>query len=131
MYQNMFNKVKAIIKEDAYMTFCDETELLNRETDASGAGLGAALLQTRSNTCYPRDKAPDNSILTPSAFYSKVLTSAEKRYSNIDSEALGILYGPEIFHHYCFVREVSIIMDHKLLVNIFKKDTATLSQRLQ
>ena len=35
------------------------------------------------------------------------------------------------FHHYCFTREVSIITDHKPLVAIFKKDVATLLQRLQ
>ena len=35
------------------------------------------------------------------------LTRAEKRYSNIEREALGILYVLEKFHHYCFAREVS------------------------
>ena len=37
----------------------------------------------------------------------------------------------EKFHHYCFAREVSIITDHKSLIATFKKDAATLSQRLQ
>ena len=37
----------------------------------------------------------------------------------------------EKFHHYCFGREVHIITDHKLLVSIFKKDVATLSQHIQ
>ena len=32
---------------------------------------------------------------------------------------------------YCFAREVSIIADHKPLVAIFKKDVATLPQRIQ
>ena len=41
------------------------------------------------------------------------------------------MHGLEKFHHYCFTREVSIITDHKLLVSIFKKDIATLLQRLQ
>ena len=36
-----------------------------------------------------------------------------------------------MFHHYCFVKEVSIIMDHKPLVAIVKKDVAMLSQRIQ
>ena len=33
--------------------------------------------------------------------------------------------------HYCFGREVLVITDHKLLVSIFKKDVATLSQPIQ
>ena len=54
-----------------------------------------------------------------------------KGKSNIECEALGILHGLEKFHHYCFGRGVLVITDHKLLVSIFKKDVATLSQRIQ
>ena len=46
-------------------------------------------------------------------------------------EALWILHGLEMFHHYCFVIKISIIMNHKPLAAIFKKDVATLSQKLQ
>ena len=83
------------------------------------------MLQTRNNTSCAKDEVPDNSILRPTAFTSKSLTTAEKRYSNIGREALGILYWLEIFHHPCFVREVSIITDHKPLVAIFKNDIET------
>ena len=37
-------------------------------------------------TSCPRDKAPDNSKLRPITFVSKSLSSAERRYSNIDRE---------------------------------------------
>ena len=52
-------------------------------------------------------------------------------YNNIEHEALGILHGLENFHHYCFGREVLVIMDHKPLVSMFKKDVTTLSQQIQ
>ena len=91
------------------------------EADTYRVGLAAVLLQIRNGTSCSRDKAPDNNILTPTAFVSMSLSSKEKRYSNIEKEALNILYGLEKFHHYCFVRQVSIITDHKLLVAIFKK----------
>ena len=42
-----------------------------------------------------------------------------------------MLYGLEKFNHYCFIRELSIITDHKPLVTTFTKDVATLSLRLQ
>ena len=45
-YQKMFEEAKAIIKEDACMKFYIETKPLCIETDASGVGLGVALLQT-------------------------------------------------------------------------------------
>ena len=78
IYQNMFDKVRAIIKEDTCMKFYDETKLLYIETDASGVGLGAVLLQTRSNTSCHRDNMPDNSILRSITFFSKSLTVAEE-----------------------------------------------------
>ena len=118
------------MKEDACVKFYYETQPLYLETDASGVGLGAALLQTGSDTCCPREKAPNKRILRPIAFGSKILSCAERRYSNIEREKLGILHGLYKFHHYCFAREVSIITDHKPLVAIFNKDI-TLLQRIQ
>ena len=44
---------------------------------------------------------------------------------------LGILGGLDKSHHYCFVREVNAITDHKLLAVIFKKDVATPMKRKQ
>ena len=75
--------------------------------------------------------APDNTFLCPIAFASKSLMGAEHRCRNIKHKALGILHGLEKFHHYCFGGEVLIITDHKLLVCMFKKDVATLSQCIQ
>ena len=113
------------------MKFCDETQPLYLETDVSGMRLGAALLQTISGRSCPTDKAPDNSILRTITFSSKSLSSVERRYRKIEREAQGILHGLEKFCHYCFAREVTIIIDHKPLVVIFKKDVATLLQRIQ
>ena len=63
--------------------------------DASGVGLGACLLQTSTGTSCPRDMAADNSILRPLAFASTSLSITEKKYSNIERKALGILHGLE------------------------------------
>ena len=111
--------------------FYDDTKLLYLGTDESGIVLGAALLQLRDNTGCQKDTAADSTILCPIAFVSKSLTGAEQRYSSIECKALGILHGLEKFHHYCFGREVLVITDHKLLVSIFKKVVATLSQWIQ
>ena len=56
------------------------------ETDASGIGLGAALLQLHDNTACQKGMAPDNTILCPISFSSKRLTGAEWRYSNTEHE---------------------------------------------
>ena len=113
------------------MKFYDVNKLLYLETDASGIGLRAALLQLRDDTSCQTHMAPDNRILCPIAFASKSLMGVECRYSNIEHEALGILHGLEKFHHYCFGREVLMITGHKPLVSMFKKDVATQSQSIQ
>ena len=61
----------------------DDTKLLYLETDVSGIGLGAALLQLHNNTTCQKGMAPGNIILCPIAFASKSLTGAEQKYSNI------------------------------------------------
>ena len=113
------------------MKFYDDTKLLYLETDASGVGLGATLLQLCDNATCQKDIAPDNTILHPIAFASKILTGVEHRYSNIKREVLGIQHGLEKFHHYCFGREVIVITGHKPPVAIFKKDGATPLQHIQ
>ena len=75
-YQKLFEKAKLILTDDACMKFYDETQPLYPETDASRIRLRAGLLQTRSSTSCPRDKAPDNSTLRPMTFASKSLSSA-------------------------------------------------------
>ena len=130
-YQQLFDKVKSIMKADVCMKFYDDAKPLYLETDTSGVSLGAALLQLCDNTVCQKGIAPDNITLHPIAFASKSLMSVEWRYSNIECDALGILHGLEKFHHYCFGREVLIITDHKPLVARFKKDVATLLQHIQ
>ena len=66
------------------MKFYNDTKPLYLETDVSGVGLGAALLQLHNNTTCQKDMRPDNTILHPIDFASKSLTGAEWRYSNIE-----------------------------------------------
>ena len=83
-YQELFAKAESLIKADMCMKFYDDTKPLYLETDASRVGLGAALLQLHEGTSCHKDVAPDNTILCPTAFASKILTGAEFRYSNIE-----------------------------------------------
>ena len=59
------------------MKFYNEIKPQYLEMDASGIGLGAALLQMRDGTTCPEDIALDNTILRPVMFASESLTSAE------------------------------------------------------
>ena len=130
MYQDLHNKAIKITKKDACMKFDDASRPLYLETDASGADLGAGLLQVKEGMNCWHDEVPDNATLQTIDFTTKSLLGAEWLYSTIEWEALGILHGPEKFHHYCFAKEVCVITDHKSLVTIISKGVATCSQHL-
>ena len=87
-YQALFNKVKLLIKSDMCMKFYDDTKLLYLETDASGVGLSAALLQMHKGTTCQKVTVPTNTILHAITFTRKSLTGTECRYSNIGREVL-------------------------------------------
>ena len=55
-----------------------ETQTLYLDTDASVIRHRASLLQTKSGTSWPRDKAQDNSIFRPIAFASKSVKCRKK-----------------------------------------------------
>ena len=92
------------------------------ETDASGKGIGMALLQSENDH---RDS------LYPIAYGSKTLTPAETRYANIERELLGMVGALEKFHYFTFGRPVTILTDHKPLIAIAKKALVNAPPRLQ
>ena len=49
------------------------------------------------------------------AYASRALTPAEQKYSQLDKEALSIVFGVKHFHQFLFGRSFTILSDHKPL----------------
>jgi hypothetical protein len=106
-----FNKLKeAIINTTKLTHFHTEYPLL-LATDASSYGIGAVLSHK-----YP------NGEERPIAFASKTLNKAQQAYSQIEKEALSIIYGVTKFYQYLYGRKFKLLTDHKPLVALFKPD---------
>ena len=113
-HSKAFMELKRVIASPTVLRYYNSKEPLTIQVDASIRGLGAALLQ------------PDG----PVAFASKALTETEQRYSNIERELLGIVFGLERFHYYAYGRKVTGETDHKPLVSIHSKALANAPPRL-
>ena len=107
--QIAFDKIKDVLSSETVMGYFDlkkETEII---IDASPVGLGAMLLQ--------RDpKAGQGKII---AYASQSLTDTEKRYSQLEKEALAIVFGIERFRTYIYGLQFTLVTDHKQLEYLF------------
>ncbi len=81
-------------------------------TDASSYGVGAVLLQCIDDAKYPI------------AYASKKLLEREMRYSTIEKECLGLVWGVSKFHVYLYGREFILETDHQPLVYINRAKVA-------
>ncbi|KAI5729011.1 hypothetical protein M8J77_024174 [Diaphorina citri] len=106
--EEAFQNVKKEIASDTVLVHFDSNLPVSLATDASPVGLGAVLSH----------RLPDGTE-KPIAFASRVLTTSEKNYSQIDKEATAIYWGVKKFYDFVYGRKFTLITDHKPLVSIF------------
>lgn len=120
--QNSLNKIKALLEEAPNLSFFDPNKVIIVSADSSCFGLGCCLMQEK----------PDKSREIV-AFSSRLLSEVEKRYAQIEKEALAVTWAAEKFSDYITgVKNVIFETDHKPLLQILKtKNLDDLSPRLQ
>lgn len=121
--EHAFNKVKELMTSEQVLCHYDPDLPLRVASDASPYGLGAVISHV----------FPDGSE-RPIAFASRSLSKAEKGYSQIDKEALGIYWSVQKFQTYLYGRKFTLVTDHRPLVSIFSPGKAlptTTAARLQ
>ena len=117
--QAAFEKLKTDVISATKLSHYNETKPLILATDASQRGIGAVLMQKQ------------NDEERPIAHASKTLSSTQQRYSQIEREALSIIYGVKKFHQYLYGRKFTLITDHKPLVSIFSPNKNLLTMTVQ
>lgn len=103
-----FEKVKQILASDLLLTHYDPKLELIVAADASDYGIGAVILH----------KFPNGS--QKAIFHaSRTLTAAEKNYSQIEKEALALVFAVRKFHKMLYGRKFTLQTDHRPLLAIF------------
>ena len=108
-----FAKAKSTLQDDSLLVHYDSTRPLVVACDASPYGLGAVLSHIM-----------DDGQERPVAYASRTLTSAEKNYSQLEKEALGVVFAVQKFHKYLYGRHFVIESDHRPLSFIFSNSKA-------
>jgi len=103
-----FSKLKCELSSNRFLVHYRANLPLRLSCDASSVGLGVVLSHV-----FP------NGSEHPIAYASRSLQKSELNYSQIDKEALSIIYGVKHFHYYLYGRSFTLITDHKPLLSIF------------
>ena len=106
-----FDKLKQALASSAVLTPYDPNLEVKIDTDSSKTGLGAVISHIM----------PDGSE-RPIEFASRTLNSAERNYSQIEKEALSLVWGVKRFHKFVYGRKFKLVSDHKPLIFILKEN---------
>ena len=114
--QSAFHEIKRVLISDQVLKdYTANSDNLVLQCDACRSGLGAVL--------FKDDR--------PIGYGSRLLTTAEKNYAQIELELLALIYGLEHFHQICYGRRIEAHTDHKPLENIARKPLIQAPKRLQ
>ena len=111
--EKSFTEIKQELTKPTVLALYNPQAETKVSADASSFGLGAVLLQL------------DGQLWRPVAYASRSLSYTERRYSQIEKEALATTWACEKFSTYVLGRPFLIESDHKPLVHCLTQNTWT------
>ena len=121
--EQSLEEVKQLLSSPKLLVHFDDQKPIVLACDASPFGIGAVFSHIL-----------DDGTQRPIAYASHSSGPAEKRYSQLDKEALAIVFGVCKFHCYLYGRRFLLYSDHKPLMHIFEESKSVpvmASARLQ
>jgi hypothetical protein len=106
--ERAFTEAKRTLLSDRVLAHYEEGRELVLSVDSSAYGLGAVLAHRY-----------ENGVERPVSCVSRTLSAPERNYSQLDKEALAILFGVTKHHQYLYGRRFTLRTDHQPLTYIF------------
>lgn len=106
--EKSFQSVKREMQSDNFLVHFNPKLPLILATDASPYGVSAIL----SHIC-------EDGLERPISFASQTLSKVQQRYSQIDKEAYGIVFGVRKYYQYLYGRKFTLVTDCRPLSQIF------------
>ena len=110
--EKAFKDAKLLLRNSQTLMHYDDSLPLYLTCDVSSFGCGCVL----SHRIQGETRAV--------TFASCPLSNAQKNYSQMDKEALAIIFCIKRFHQYLYGRRFAIVMDHEPLTKVFKPENA-------
>ena len=104
----VFKQVKTKLSEAPVLMHYNPNLPISLAGDASNYGIGAVLSHVDA-------KGQEH----PIAFVSRTLSQCEKNYSQVEKEALSLIFGIRKFHKYVYGRHFTLVTDHRPLTALF------------
>ena len=120
-HSEAFEELKNMLSSDTVQAYFDPQAEHELHIDGCPVGLAATLTQRK----------PGEQCWRVVQYASRSLTDPEKRYSQIELEALAGDFGCKKFHLFLYGRPFKIVTDHKPLQSMFNKPIHTTSIRVQ
>ena len=106
--EEAFRCAKEVLQSDSLLVHFDPSKPLVLACDASNYGIGAVLSHIL-----------EGGKERPIAYISRTLSTAEKHYSQLEKEALAIIFAVKKFHRYLMGHHFVIESDHQPLKTLF------------